>query len=281
MPKLAFHSADRDTSEKLSALIKRAYADYAVPMQVDAAGFEAMVAAYDIDLHASRVGALGGEPIAIALLGVRERRGWIGGLGVAPERRNQGVGRATLEATIKTVRRLKLRALDLEVLTDNLPAIHLYEALGFRRRRTLDVWMRDSDATFPMPPRENVGSLEVAPCLAVFDDLHVASPPWQRDLPTLRRMAATLHALGITDAERIAAYVLYRMDGARVSILDAAAAPGHRTAAIESVLRVLIRDRAGSPIRLANLPQDDPVSSVMHLIGARVAMQQYEMTLDL
>lgn len=281
MPPLSFFPADQYASAILSQLFTQAYADYVVPVQIDAAGLEAMVDLYDLDLHASRVGVLDNTPIALALLGVREARGWIGGMGVVPHLRGERIGLAVMQAVIESARRMALRSIDLEVITENQPAIRVYDALGFKRRRTLDIWLRGSDATFPMPPHLDVHTLDVSDCLAAFDDLHSVVPPWQRDLPTLRRLAASLHALGAVEAGRVESYVLYRMDGPRVTVLDAAAAPGRRTVAIEAALRALIRDRAGSPLRLVNLPQDDPASDAMHRVGAEIERQQYEMTLDL
>jgi len=281
MPHITFQPADQFSSEALGALFTRAYADYDVPVQLDSAGFASMVALYDIDLRASRVGLLRGEPIALALLAARGRRGWIGGMGVAPEYRGERAGRAVMKAVIDSARRSGLQSIDLEVLTQNLPAIRIYDALGFHRRRLLDIWRRDSDATFPMPPHHDVRALEAPACLAAFDEMHATTSPWQRDLPVLQRMADGLHALGIVENDRVGAYVLYRMNGARVGIVDAAAAPGSRAAAIESVLRTLIRERAGSPIRFSNVPQDDPASTAMYRIGAEVEMQQHEMTVEL
>jgi ribosomal protein S18 acetylase RimI-like enzyme len=281
MSSLTFHPADRHTFDELSALLTRAYTGYSVPVQIDAAGFESMVNTYDIDLTASRVGVVGGAPVALALLGVRGHRGWIGGMGVVPARRGQGVGTAVMRAVINSARARALRSIDLEVLTNNTPAAQIYERLGFKRRRILDTWTRESDSTFPMPPRDTVEPLDVAGCLSVFEELHAVTPPWQRDLPVLQRLAADLHTIGIMLDDHVVSYLMYRMDGARVRIVDVAAAPGHRTTTIESMLRALIRDRSGSPIRLVNLPQDDPASSVMHRIGAAVEMQQHEMTLDL
>jgi len=281
MPPLEFAPADRYSLDQLSRLLTRAYTGYAIPIDVDATGLQAMIAAYDIDLAASRVGVHKGELAAIALLGVRERRGWLAGMGVAPEMRGERAGLAVTQAVLKSGRRMRLKSIDLEVLTDNLPAIRIYESLGFKRRRTLDVWLRDSDATFPMPPGHDVGPLDVPACLAVFDDLRVSAPPWQRDLPVLKRAAPSMRALGTAESGRVTAYVLYRMEGRRVNVLDAAAAPGQRTQKVEALLRALIRERAGNPLRFVNLPQDDPASEAMRRVGAEVERQQHEMTLDL
>lgn len=283
MPRLSFHSARRYTPEQLSALMNAVYADYAVSIHRDAAGFSAMVAAFDIDLGASHVAVREGERIAIALLGVRGQRGWIGGMGVLPAYRGQRTGLKVMQAAIRSARQLGLRSIDLEVLVKNAPALRIYEELGFRRRRTLDAWLRDSDATFPLPPQQAAEPLDVSTCLAAFDELHSVTPPWQRDLPSLQRRKDSPLGLGLTRDGQVTAYVLYRMEGAEIGVLDAAAAPGRRTSTIESVFRTLIRDRSGSALRFVNLPQDDPVSSAMRRIGADIDVkrQQYEMTLDL
>lgn len=281
MASLTLQPAQQYSLEALSELFTRAYTDYYVPVQIDAAGFESMVSAHDIDLWASRIGLLRKEPVAIALLGVRGPCGWIGGMGVVPQHRGRGAGKAVMQAVLESARAVGLRSIDLEVLTENLPAIRIYDALGFKRRRMLDTWMRDSASTFPMPPQRNVQPLEISACLKVFDDLHAVTPPWQRDLPYLWRIAASLHAMGTIEEGRIRSYLLYRMEGRRVDVLDIAAAPGGRTDAVEALLRALIRDRAGSPVRMVNLPQDDPASDAMYRIGAEVERQQHEMTLNL
>jgi ribosomal protein S18 acetylase RimI-like enzyme len=281
MPALAFHPAGRYPHAQLAALMTSAYTGYSLPVQVDAAGFASMIAAYDIDLNASRVAALGERLIAIALLGARGERGWIGGMGVAPEHRGEGIGRKIMQAVIEGVRSDGLHSIDLEVLTGNLAASRIYETLGFRRRRTLDIWARGADATFPFPPQRASQRLEVSACLAAFDELHVTAPPWQRDVPTLQRIAPRLHALGFLENGRVAAYVLYRVSDMAVRLEDAAAAPSQRATSIEAVLRALIRDRSGSTLRYINVPQDDPAAEAMRRVGANVEMQQVEMTLEL
>ena len=281
MPRTTIRAADHYTADQLSALFTRVYAGYFVPVRLDAASFRSMVETFDIDLAASRVVALGRKLVAIALLGIREKRGWIGGMGVAPEQRGHRLGWTVMQAVLDAAHERQLRSVDLELITENAPAIHVYDQLGFRRRRTLEVWNRHADSTFPLPPRRDIQPLDVADCLAAFDDLHTVTPPWQRDLPSLQRMATSLSGLGILEGGQLSAYVLYRMRGAQVEALDAAAAPGQRTKAIEAVFRGLIRHRSGSPLRFNNLSHDDPVSEAMHQLGADVELRQYEMTLDL
>ena len=56
--------------------------DYLVPMPMNAKKLQAYVENYDIDLDASAVAIDGQEVLGLAMLGVREGRGWITRLGI-------------------------------------------------------------------------------------------------------------------------------------------------------------------------------------------------------
>jgi len=60
-----------------------------------------------------------------------------------PEARGKGVGTALVEAVEAAARRRRCRTVRLEVRTDNLAAIRLYERLGYRRYRFLDGFYED------------------------------------------------------------------------------------------------------------------------------------------
>jgi len=63
-------------------------------------------------------------------------RGSIQNVGVVPEHRGFGLGRALLLKSLQGFREQRIRKVSLEVTADNLPAVVLYEKLGFRHRRT-------------------------------------------------------------------------------------------------------------------------------------------------
>ncbi|MGF1608123.1 MAG: ribosomal protein S18-alanine N-acetyltransferase [Kiloniellales bacterium] len=81
----------------------------------------------------------GGQPLGFALGRVMADEAEILSLGVLPERRRQGAGRALAEALSGLAANLGARVLHLEVAADNAAAQALYRALGFeasgRRRR--------------------------------------------------------------------------------------------------------------------------------------------------
>lgn len=57
--------------------------------------------------------------------------GQITNVAVHPSRRRMGIGRAVTEELAKEARRRRLSSLSLEVRASNLPAVALYESLGF------------------------------------------------------------------------------------------------------------------------------------------------------
>lgn len=64
------------------------------------------------------------------------RRGAIQNVGVVPQHRGLGLGRALLAKSLCGFRDLGIRRVTLEVTAENLPAVELYRQLGFRHRRT-------------------------------------------------------------------------------------------------------------------------------------------------
>ena len=279
---LSFEPASRHSDQALAALFNRGYAGYYAPITLDAAAFRTMVDANQIDRGASRIGARGGEPVAFAMLGVRDTRGWIGGMGVAPEARGRGYGRAMMEAVLDAARGLGLEGVDLEVLEQNAPASRIYEALGFRDRRWVDVLVRAPGPLPPGPgPTAEVVALPVQECLALHHAFHPVRPPWQRDRPALEHWADRLSAVGVRDRGGIVGWVLYRLAGDRLNLADLALAPGRSGDVLEAALRSLIGEHPETTLTLVNLPADDQVGNALRMLGAMAKFRQREMTLAL
>lgn len=63
--------------------------------------------------------------------------GAVQNVGVAPEHRGCGLGRALVLKSLQGFRAAGVRRVYLEVTADNCPAVELYKALGFRLTRTM------------------------------------------------------------------------------------------------------------------------------------------------
>ncbi len=265
----------------LAELFVRAYTGYFVPVHVTDALLRTMVRHFDLDLEASRVAIGSAGPVGIAMLGLRGERAWIGGMGVAPASRRAGVGRALMQAAIAQARARAVRVLGLEVLEQNAGAIALYEALGFRRLRELEVWALAAPLAGPggAPRARELPAAEARAWIAA----HRAAPePWQRADESLDRFdtqAQPLRGLEVhAHGQRLGAAV-GTASAERASLLQLA------TTCVrpEDTARALcVAARAWAPVlRFLNVPADAPAAAVLRAAGATLEARQLEMALEL
>ena len=129
-----------------------AYADYLIPLHVDADQIAQMDLLYDVDVDASVVAMDSGRLVGMALLSRRGERGWISGVGTVPAARRKGIARRMMSLLIENARALKLRNIRLEVISQNEKAHQLYLDVGFVDIRELLTWSLPADAdSLPVP----------------------------------------------------------------------------------------------------------------------------------
>src|SRR5215469_16350884 len=115
--------ADQLSIEELTAAFNLTFTGYHVPITQTAASLQSMIEVDDIQLHSSLVVRdTGGEDVGIGLLAVRGRRGWVGGMAVAPAWRRLGVGAWLIAKVLDQASALELEMVDLEVLEENAAA---------------------------------------------------------------------------------------------------------------------------------------------------------------
>lgn len=265
----------------LAQLFTLVYTGYHVPMQVDGPTMRFMCVASDLDRGASRLVREGGEAVAIAMLGIRGGEGWIGGMGAAPTHRGRGLGEHVMRAVLDSARSRGLRRVMLEVLEPNVHAIRLYERLGFRRVRDLEVW------AFPAPDAPDDGpTVEPVPVEVAhrFVLEHRTSPePWQRADGTLAALladGAAFEGLLAKRGDLTVGAMVTRVAG-RASVVQLATLPGEAAPATRALLASLRRDDAPQGVRWVNLPASDPAAEVLRSLGLACDARQHEMELPL
>ena len=117
--------------EQLTAIYNQTRVDYMIPMPMNSARLAEYISTYDVDLERSLVAMQDGELLGVAMLGLRQDRAWITRLGVVPNTRRSGVGRALCEGLLEQAEALGIRFQMLEVIKNNLPAHSLFLKLGF------------------------------------------------------------------------------------------------------------------------------------------------------
>jgi ribosomal protein S18 acetylase RimI-like enzyme len=264
-----------------AALWTEAFSDYYTPGSFTAESLAAFEQAFELDLSGSRVVVDEGKPVAFGMLGVRGRRGWVGGMGVLPSARRRGHGARVMRALIVASRERRVDVLRLEVLVQNDRALPLYESLGFRTTRKFEVWDRAADVAAPLPPSPRARPIPIDEAAERIAALRPERAPWQRELEGVRRGFPDIQALASAGGHE--ALVVFRASPERIGIVEVAAAPGGpaRDAALDQVLATLFSAHPARVARLLNLTEGDPVAPALARAGAVVSHRQWEMELPL
>jgi len=241
-------------------LFNAAYEGYLVPFQVDVATLEFMDDAFDLDLDASLIAFRDGEPIGLGNLGVRDEDAWIGGVGVVAAARRSGIGEALMRALHEQAGKRGVHRVWLEVIFENTGAFALYEKLGYRTVRDVEVWSlpageEDGSAAREVPAAEAQGRIV---------ELGDTREPWQRADGTVANYG---DVRGLVTDEGAA---LFRV-GRAVQLIQVAGDA-------EPLLRRL---RTLGAVSVLNLPADDPATAALRSLGATVVVRQHEMLLEL
>ena len=259
--------------EALAAVFNEAYQGYDVPMHVDPGAIAFMHEAFDLVPERSCLAWEGDHPVGLVFLGVRETRGWVGGMGVTPPARRRGIGERLMRQVIDHARAAGVRTLSLEVLETNTGAKALYEKLGFRTLRKLDVLAWDG-----APPPAVPGVVASDPHVArrrILATRRVAEP-WQRADETIDRLDVSTPALRAVSSP--VGDALYRVTEGRASVLQMEA----RDVGAAGALLDAIRAKPDvTSVRFLNVPSDHPASVALLNRGATRIASKFEMAMEL
>jgi GNAT superfamily N-acetyltransferase len=256
----------------LRDLFNAGFSGYLVPMHHDEATFQTHLDRNDIDLAASPV-LLDGDPVAFALVGIRETDAWIGGAGTVPTARRRGYARRTMQAALDSSRARGCRSVWLEVIDANAAARGLYEQLGFQTTRDLLVWR------LPRSPESGETTvIELGRARSWIAANRLSPEPWQRADPVIPKLEGdglTLRALGVERDGELTGAAICMIAGDSARVLQIAAPD-------EVVAASLLRSAASAgALSLGTFPADEPASRAMASLGGELFVRQHEMRLVL
>lgn len=255
---------------ELLGVFNAGFSDYVEPLRLDADTLGAHLRENDIALDRSPV-AVDAEPVAFALVGVRGRDAWIGGMATAPAHRRRGLARRMLDAAVDAAAEAGCATVWLEVVDRNAAAVALYRTRGFARVRDLAVWSLPA-ADGAGPGVDNVDEREARAWIAAHRE---EREPWQRadgTLDRLREAGAALRGIALERTGEIAGALVCR-DGAAVSVLQLAAVDDE---AADALLAAAAHGRA---VHVTNAPAGGRLSRALERRRANVIARQHEMRL--
>jgi ribosomal protein S18 acetylase RimI-like enzyme len=265
--------------DRLVQVFNEGYSSYLIPVQVDELELRHHIEHYDIDLNASRITGQNNLITGVGLLAVRGSRGWIGGLGVHPDYRRQGIGRALMQALIEQGRALGLTTIQLEVLEKNAPAHQLYLDMGFVDVRSLHVL----DYAPQLMTASESASFEPYPieqALQLHQMFHTVSAPWQRGYESLKKADTSVQVWIIPGPSQPLAYAVGLVFSNTIHLLDLACAPGQESA-LTSLIAQLHGKYPEAKGRIVNVAENEPGYPALSTLGWQIALSQHEMVLSL
>jgi ribosomal protein S18 acetylase RimI-like enzyme len=267
------------TIEELVAAYNQTRVDYIVPMPMNSERLAEYIRHYDVDLARSAVALDEGEPLGLAMLGVRDDHTWITRLGVIPSKRKRGTGRALMENLIAQSESLGVSHVILEVIVGNDPAYHLFRRLGFDEVRELLVMRRP-----PGPPNMDVGPYD----LHVLGERQAANllqdrqsmPSWLDETASLSNVA-NLTGLRVSLPESDRGWLIYQESTFQLGrlVFQTNLGDPHRVAL--ALLHALHQSHPAADTKSENLPADDPHWPALQEMGYFESFRRIEMRLNL
>jgi GNAT superfamily N-acetyltransferase len=283
---IAFRSAASLSLEQVTLAFNLGFTGYYLPMAQTPDGLAQMMRENDVRLDASVALAVEGELAGIGLVGVRESRGWVAGMGVAPQWRGRGIGRRLMERLLAQMRAIGLTHAQLEVLEVNTSALALYRRIGFRATRKLLVYhgplrLDATPATRRSGDQARVRGASPRVALQQFAASHAVAPAWQREQASLVRVRSELDGLGLWDDGHMRAYTLFSRQSGGYAVLDAGALASDAEARRDDIMRLLRKLAVPAPettFRAINVPPGDALGAALEAFGCPVVVTQYEMS---
>lgn len=213
--------------------------------------------------------------VGMARVGVRGSRGWCGGFGIVPEFRGTGVSKLLAAQMVQVARERGLTTLQLEVLTQNVRAIKLYEGAGFASTRRL-IGIEAASTSLPDVPA-SLQKKAVALDALLPKLIERPRPDWERELASLLTMRAEVVAAA--GADRRLNTLIFRRGGEKIQIQAAILQSDLTNAELAALLRVAAGD--ATTIQVYNEPEDSPLLARYLDLGFTEFFSQYEMVLIL
>ena len=273
------------TSAEVADAITRSFEGYLVPIRFTPQAYERRFRNEHLDPYASRVYVRDGAPIGVMLV---SRRGWtrrVSAMGFVPEARGQGLGRRALSEVVAEARSQGERAVVLEVIEGNAPAVALYTRMGFRPLRRLVGYRWQSSPELKLDTLTEIDPLEVArvACREGEENL-----PWMLAAETLAAAVPPVRAYCLKDCLKDCledrAFALMGDPKAEHLTLNALVVPrAHRRQGWGSrMLNALAALHPGRPWLVSPVVPEDLASGFFTRPGwERNAISQWEMRLEI
>ena len=261
--------------EQLTNIYNQTRVDYLVPMPMNAARLAEYVNVYDVDMDHSLVAMQNGEMLGVAMLGVRNGRAWVTRLGVIPNTRRNGVGKALVSGLINQAEVLGLDFVMLEVIKNNVPAHQLFLKLGFYEVGELLVLRRPPVPLTLDPVVADAQRLDRADALVLVGHDR-GTQPWTNQSETLIN-AQDISGLWLTLADGTRGWLVYQRQKFTLTRFAFKTEKGDPVALARAFLWHLHYQYPRLDTQLENIQVNDPHLPAFYEMGYFESFRRIEM----
>lgn len=173
------------TFEEAHALFNRGFEGYVMPMNLPFDTFVGRFGSDGLSPAQSIVAYDGAVPFGFVLQGIREVDGqkisWNGGTGIIPEYRGRKLGIPLMEEAEKLLKENNVSVATLEALSENKPAISLYEKCGYKVEDDLLFLRANGVLNSQLPDLDGYEMVRIPAAQSIGSDLFPTIVPWQTD----------------------------------------------------------------------------------------------------
>ncbi|TPE44707.1 GNAT family N-acetyltransferase [Pontibacter mangrovi] len=284
MPNFRFSFLSAKDLPQVRETFLKAFADYVVPVQLTEEQLRDKVEREGIVAEFCVAAFVGDEMVGFILTALGEWQGkptaYNAGTGVVPQHRGHGLTQKMYAFLLPKLRASSVELALLEVIHNNLPALHSYERLGFRVTRTLNCYRAINEDI--LLPAEAPAGIAIAPLAqaevekyTIFRDVR---PSWQNATAALLRAQEQCHTFAARNqGQEVIGYVsVFTKNGA---VAQLAVAENWRGKGVGSaLLRKAIAHTTAPALMFLNI--EDTAQSMISFLQRRhfrLLLKQYEM----
>ena len=264
-----------------------AFSDYFIPFSLSKEQFQNHLLLNAVALESSIGCFVDGEMVGFSMNGFGDWNGrrtvYDAGTGVVPAFRRRGLSRRMFETMIPIFEERGYTQFLLEVITQNEPAVNLYESLGFGITRKLLLLECGDRSNIPAVWADGPEIRETeVPDLATLEKLWDGSTSWQNSIEALARSRQFKTTLGAFDRDELVGYIVYSKPFGRVAQM--AVSPEHRNKGIGAKLVAAMNERTPAEHKLQVINLDSEIEDAVSLfknLGFQERLAQYEMLREL
>ncbi len=264
----------------------KGFADYLVKFELTEQQFKNHITLNAVDLNRSAGCFDADRPVGVSLNGFGRWEGkptvYDAGTTVIPEFRRRGISRSMFEWMIPMFTAEGYTQFLLEVITNNDPAVRLYEKLGFQKTRELLLLEAKPTIQLERTSPKDVEIREIhrheeIPYAFFWD----GKPSWQTSLDAIQRSVRMKRLLGAFIDNMCVGYIVFSAGVGRLAQL--AVHRDHRRKGIASrLLLEMQRDAPGQKLHVINLDESMTESVVFFQNrGFKKVLGQFEMLKEL